>query len=321
MVEGVIAADGRGRIVTANPAARRLLGYGRDEALPDLAELFRVKAAREVVDAVLAGEPVQDRPLEMDGRAFLVNARPLPAGGAVLVIHDLTEMRRLEAVRRDFVANVSHELKTPLTSISGYAETLLADQPDPETARRFTGTILSNARRMQRLVDDLLDLSRIEAGRWQPTLSPVDVAAVARESWMALAGRADTRQVTFGVEIGPGADLVRADLDALRQILTNLLDNSLRYTPAGGRIFCSTARRDPGVAVTIRDTGAGISREHLPRIFERFYRGDASRSREEGGTGLGLAIVKHLVEAHGGRVTAESELGVGTTIHCWFPDD
>jgi len=321
MVEGVIAADGRGRIVTANPAARRLLGYGPGEALPDLAELFRVKAAREVVDAVLAGEPVQDRPLEMDGRAFLVNARPLPAGGAVLVIHDLTEMRRLEAVRRDFVANVSHELKTPLTSISGYAETLLADQPDPETARRFTGTILSNARRMQRLVDDLLDLSRIEAGRWQPTLSPVDVAAVARESWMALAGRADTRQVTFGVEIGPGADLVRADLDALRQILTNLLDNSLRYTPAGGRIVCSTARRDPGLAVTIRDTGAGISREHLPRIFERFYRGDASRSREEGGTGLGLAIVKHLVEAHGGRVTAESELGVGTTIHCWFPDD
>jgi two-component system phosphate regulon sensor histidine kinase PhoR len=321
MVEGVIAADGRGRIVTANPAARRLLGYGPGEALPDLAELFRVKAAREVVDAVLAGEPVQDRPLEMDGRAFLVNARPLPAGGAVLVIHDLTEMRRLEAVRRDFVANVSHELKTPLTSISGYAETLLADQPDPETARRFTGTILNNARRMQRLVDDLLDLSRIEAGRWQPTLSPVDVAAVARESWTALAGRADTRQVTFGVEIGPGADLVRADIDALRQILTNLLDNSLRYTPAGGRIVCSTARRDPGLAVTIRDTGAGISREHLPRIFERFYRGDASRSREEGGTGLGLAIVKHLVEAHGGRVTAESELGVGTTIHCWFPDD
>ena len=168
MIEGVVAADGRGRIVTANPAARRLLGYGATEALPDLPELFRVKAAREVVDAVLRGEPVQDRQLEMDGRVFLVNARPLPTGGAVLVLHDLTEVRRLEAVRRDFVANVSHELKTPLTSISGYAETLLGDAADTETTQRFLRTILSNARRMQRLVDDLLDLSRIEAGRWHP---------------------------------------------------------------------------------------------------------------------------------------------------------
>ena len=319
MIEGVIAADGRGRIVTANPAARRLLGYGPAEPLPDLAELFRVKAAREVVDAVLAGEPVQDRQLDMDDRAFTVNARPLPAGGAVLVIHDLTEIRRLEAVRRDFVANVSHELKTPLTSISGYAETLLADPPDPDTARRFTSTILSNARRMQRLVDDLLDLSRIEAGRWQPNKVPVDIESVARESWMALAGRAETQGVSFEVQVPEGAELVCADLDALRQILTNLLDNSLRYTPAGGRITCGAGSEGGGVAVTVRDTGVGITREHLPRIFERFYRSDAARSREEGGTGLGLAIVKHLVEAHGGRVYAESERGAGTSVTCWFP--
>ena len=137
MIEGVIAADARGRIVTANPAARKILGYEPAEPLPDLAELFRVKAAREVVDAVLDGQPVEDRELEMADRAFLVNARPLPAGGAVLVIHDLTEMRRLEAVRRDFVANVSHELKTPLTSISGYAETLLTDHPEREVASGF----------------------------------------------------------------------------------------------------------------------------------------------------------------------------------------
>jgi two-component system phosphate regulon sensor histidine kinase PhoR len=320
MIEGVIAADGRGRIVTANPAARRLLGYGPTEPLPDLAELFRVKAAREVVDAVLAGEPVQDRQLDMDDRAFMVNARPLPAGGAVLVIHDLTEIRRLEAVRRDFVANVSHELKTPLTSISGYAETLLADPPDPDTARRFASTILSNARRMQRLVDDLLDLSRIEAGRWQPSKAPADVAAVARESWMALAGRAETQGVSFEVAIREGAELVSADLDALRQILTNLVDNALRYTPAGGRITVAADREGPGIALTVRDTGVGITGEHLPRIFERFYRADASRSREEGGTGLGLAIVKHLVEAHGGRVYAESERGLGTSVTCWFPE-
>jgi len=320
MIEGVIAADGRGHIVTANPAARRLLGYEPAEPLPHLAELFRVKAAREVVDAVLGGQPVQDRQLEMAGRVLLMNARPLPTGGAVLVVHDLTEVRRLEAVRRDFVANVSHELKTPLTSISGYAETLLGDGADVETTRRFLRTILSNARRMQRLVDDLLDLSRIEAGRWQPARTDVDVAAVARESWAALAGRADAHRVELAVDVGPDAGTVDADLDALRQILTNLMDNSLRHTPDGGRITCLTRRGEGGVAVSIRDTGSGITRDHLPRIFERFYRADQSRSREEGGTGLGLAIVKHLVEAHGGRVFAESERGSGTTVTCVFPD-
>ena len=320
MIEGVIAADGRGHIVTANPAARRLLGYGPAEPLPGLAELFRVKAAREVVDLVMRAQPVQDRQLEMDGRVFLVNARPLPSGGAMLVLHDLTEVRRLEAVRRDFVANVSHELKTPLTSISGYAETLLGDGTDADTTRRFLTTILSNARRMQRLVDDLLDLSRLEAGRWRPDRTDADVAGVADESWAALAGRADAHQVEFVLDVGAGAATVDADLDALRQVLTNLMDNSLRYTPAGGRITCLSRRLGAGVAVSIRDDGTGITREHLPRIFERFYRADPSRSREEGGTGLGLAIVKHLVEAHGGRVSAESELGRGTTVTCFFPD-
>jgi two-component system phosphate regulon sensor histidine kinase PhoR len=320
MVEGVIAADGRGHIVTANPAARRLLGYPPTGSLPDLPELFRVKAAREVVDIALEGRPVQDRQLEMDGRVFLANARPLPAGGAVLVLHDLTEIRRLEVVRRDFVANVSHELKTPLTSISGYAETLLGDQADSETTRRFLTTILSNAHRMQRLVDDLLDLSRIESGRWQPSYTDVDIGAVARESWTGLAVRAETHQVELALDVGPGADVVHADLDAVRQILTNLMDNSLRYTPPGGRITCLSRRISGAVALGIRDNGVGITRDHLPRIFERFWRADSSRSREEGGTGLGLAIVKHLVEAHGGRVYAESERGRGTTVTCVFPD-
>ncbi len=320
MIEGVIAADGRGHIVTANPAARRLLGYEPTDALPDLRELFRVKAAREIVDAVLAGESVEDRQLEMDERAFLVNARPLPAGGAVLVIHDQTEVRRLEAVRRDFVANVSHELKTPLTSISGYTETLLGDNPGQDTTRQFLTTILNNARRMQRLVDDLLDLSRIESGRWQPNRVEVSIDAAARESWMALAGRADAQRVQFDARIAPDAPMVCADLDALRQVLTNLLDNSLRHTQPGGHVACHTRRDGEGVAVSIVDDGAGIARDHLPRIFERFYRADASRSRDEGGTGLGLAIVKHLVEAHGGRVYAESELGRGTSVTCWFPD-
>jgi two-component system, OmpR family, phosphate regulon sensor histidine kinase PhoR len=320
MVEGVIAADGRGRIVTANAAARRLLGYDASEPLPGLAELFRLKAARAIVDAALRGRPVQDRQLELDGRVLLVNARPLPAGGAVLVLHDLSEVRRLETVRRDFVANVSHELKTPLTSISGYAETLLGDATDAETTRRFLDTILSNARRMQRLVDDLLDLSRIEAGRWHPTLSEVDVAGAVRDSWAALAGRADAERVSLALDIEPGAETIEADPDAVRQVLTNLMDNSLRYTPAGGQVTCLARRAENGVTVSVRDSGSGIAREHLTRIFERFYRADPSRSREEGGTGLGLAIVKHLVEAHGGRVSAESELGRGTTVNCLFPD-
>jgi two-component system phosphate regulon sensor histidine kinase PhoR len=320
MVEGVIAADGRGRIVTANPAARRLLGYAPAEPLPDLAELFRVKAAREVVDAVLLGGTVRDRQVEMDGRSLLLNARPLPAGGAVLVIHDVTEVRRLEAIRRDFVANVSHELKTPLTSISGYAETLLSDAPSRDTTRQFLTTILGNARRMQRLVDDLLDLSRIESGRWQPARTELDLPAVARESWAAFAARPEAQRVTFDLDLAPDAGRLTADLDAVRQVLTNLLDNSLRYTPAGGRIVCSARREGGGIALSVRDTGSGITHEHLARIFERFYRADTSRSREEGGTGLGLAIVKHLVEAHGGRVYAESERGRGTTVTCWFPD-
>jgi two-component system, OmpR family, phosphate regulon sensor histidine kinase PhoR len=320
MVEGVIAADGRGRIVTANPAARRLLGYDPAEPLPDLAELFRVKAAREVVDAVLLGGTVRDRQVEMDGRSLLLNARPLPSGGAVLVIHEVTEVRRLEAIRRDFVANVSHELKTPLTSISGYTETLLSDTPSRETTRQFLTTILGNARRMQRLVDDLLDLSRIESGRWQPARTELDVPAVARESWAALAARPEAGRVTFDLDAAPEAEHLSADLDAVRQVLTNLFDNSLRHTPAGGRITCRARREDGGVALSVRDTGSGIAHEHLGRIFERFYRADTSRSREEGGTGLGLAIVKHLVEAHGGRVYAESERGRGTTVTCWFPD-
>jgi two-component system phosphate regulon sensor histidine kinase PhoR len=318
MTEGVIAADGRGRIVTANIAARRFLGYGERKPLPDLPELFRAKAAREAVDTVLTGEPVHEREIELDGQTLLVNARPLPAGGAVLVLHDLTELRRLEMVRRDFVANVSHELKTPLTSIAGYTETLLSDSPDPETTRRFLDVILANARRMHHLVDDLLDLSRIEAGRWHPEPVWTEAAAVAREVYTNLGARAAGRGVELRIEAdAPGT--VFADPDALRQIVTNLVDNSLRYTPSGGSIVCGTRAEAGGMVLTVRDTGAGIAQEHLARIFERFYRADPSRSRAEGGTGLGLAIVKHLVEAQGGRVSAESSLGAGTAVHCWFP--
>ncbi len=319
MVEGVIAADSRGHTVTANAAARRMLGYEPGDALPSLEQLFRAKAAREVVTAALEGESVLGRELEIDGLNVLLTARPLPAGGALLVLHDVSDLRRLEVVRRDFVANVSHELKTPLTSISGYAETLVSDHADPETTRRFLAVILANSRRMQQLVDGLLDLSRIESGVWQARPSMVDPAAAGRESWALLDNRAKT-DLHFATDIGPGAERVYADPDALRQVLTNLLDNASRHVPPGAHITLRTRREGDGVGVSVRDTGSGIPAEHLPRIFERFYRADASRSREMGGTGLGLAIVRHLVEGHDGKVTATSELGRGTEIHCWFPD-
>lgn len=320
MVEGIIAADARGRILTANPAARRLLGYEPEEPLPDLRTLFRDKDAREAVTDVLAGRTVQDREVELDEQVVLFNARPLPGSGAVLILHDLTQVRRLEAIRRDFVANVSHELKTPLTSISGYAETLAEGGVDAATQRRFLETIRSNALRMHRLVDDLLDLSRIESGRWVPDPAPTPVAVIAREVFGSAQDAAERRGVTLTLDIATDASAIFADPETLRQVLTNLLDNSLRYTPKGGEIVGRTRRVPAGVELSVQDTGTGIASEHLSRIFERFYRVEPSRSREEGGTGLGLAIVKHLVEAHDGEIAISSTLGAGTTVTALFPD-
>jgi two-component system phosphate regulon sensor histidine kinase PhoR len=318
MVEGVISSDARGVVLTANPAARRLLGYAADRALPELQELFHQKSAREVVAATLRGETIPDREVLLDDRTCLVSARPLPEGGAVLVLHDLTELRRLEVIRRDFVANVSHELKTPLTSISGYAETLLSEGVGSETGRRFLETILANAHRMQQLVDDQLDLSRIESGTWRAAPRVIATEPALRDAWVALETPSRTGHA-FEVAVSAGAESLSVDPEALRQVLSNLYDNARRYTPEGGRVIASAMPEEGGIRVSVRDTGSGIGSDHLPRIFERFYRADPSRSRAEGGTGLGLAIVKHLVEAHGGRVWAESTLGQGTSIHCWFP--
>ncbi len=319
MADGVVAADARGTIDTLNQAARRLLGYGPDDPFPALAELFHEKAARDLVATVLSGDEAEPQELERVGHTLLVTGRALPNGGGLLVIRDVTELRRLEAMRRDFVANVSHELKTPLTSIAGYAETLASEASPGTQTERFVRPILSNARRMHRLVDDLLDLSRIESGRWQPDPERVDVRGLADEAWAAFADRARERRIQFTTAVG-NVRYVTADSEALRQVLTNLLDNALRHTPPGGRITVALEPAPGGVTVSVADTGSGIAPEHLPRIFERFYRADPGRSREEGGTGLGLAIVKHLVEAHGGRVEAQSSLGRGTTIRMFFPE-
>lgn len=319
MVEGVLATDARGRVITANPAARQLLGYPGEAPLPELRALFRTKALRDVVDTALEGRAALDHEVELDGHTLLVNARPLPTGGVILVLHDLTDLRRLEDIRRDFVANVSHELKTPLTSISGYTETLLTDDPEPAVRAQFLRTILSNAQRMQRLVDDQLDLARIESGRWTPQPTEVDVATAARESWAARAAAAEAAGVWLEIETEPGAATVRIDPDALSQVFGNLFDNAIRYAPRGSAITCRAALSGDGACIAVEDHGPGIPSEHLPRLFERFYRVDPSRSREAGGTGLGLAIVKHLIEAHGGWVQAESTLGEGTTIRFWLP--
>jgi two-component system, OmpR family, phosphate regulon sensor histidine kinase PhoR len=319
MVEGVIACDARGAVVTCNPAARRMLGFREGEALPPIAEVLRPRVAQQTIAGALAGTPTQALELDVGARTLLLSAQPLQGGGAVFVMHDLTEVRRLEVMRRDFVANVSHELKTPLTVVRGYAETLLGDEPPAEVRRTFVASILANAGRMQRLVDDLLDLSRIESGGWTPQPERVSLAPQIAQAWADGARANGGGERTFTVDLAPDAAEVEADPQAVRQILGNILDNAARYTPAEGAVTVRTRRRDRSVVLEVSDTGPGIPSEHLPRVFERFYRVDAARSRELGGTGLGLAIVKHLVEAHGGRVEAESRLGVGTTIRVTLP--
>jgi PAS domain S-box-containing protein len=319
LTDGVIATDDRGAIVSANEAARRLLGYGPADPLPPLPELFHDRPHRALVRDVLDGRPVERRELELGDRSVLASARPLEGGGTLLVLSDVTEVRRLEAVRRDFVANVSHELKTPLTSITGYAETLAAEAADGSPASGFAKTIVQSALRMQRLVDDLLDLSRIESGGWRPQPRVIEVEAAARDAWTPFADHATPGRVRFATAVAADAHALAVDPDALRQIFTNLFDNALRHTPAGGSIRLTAELTKDGIVLGVTDTGTGIAAEHLPRIFERFYRVDPGRARQQGGTGLGLAIVKHLVEAHGGRVEAESAVGRGTTIRMHFP--
>jgi signal transduction histidine kinase len=338
LAEGVVAVDARGRVVRANATARRLLRL--PDAVPFPADyLPRDRVLADALAAALAGRvrgggddgadapalpaaaPGAEGALELavHGRTLALTARPLPGGGAVLAFYDLTPVRRLEAVRRDFVANVSHELKTPLTAVAGYAETL-ADDPDlAPTPRRFAGTIAANAARMQRIVDDLLDLSRIESGGWQPTPALVGVAHAADEALGPAREAAAAKGVALVVAPAADAPALWADPTAARQVLSNLVENAVRHT-AEGAVTVRTERAGGATWLVVEDTGAGIAAAHLPRIFERFYRADPGRAREQGGTGLGLAIVKHLAEAHGGAVRAESRVGAGTRIAVAFPD-
>ena len=316
--EGVIAIDGRQQVEKVNERARDLLGLKESVPFP-VSNLPRDRSLREALGAALAGHAVDAHEVQVGGRELALTARPLPAGGAVVAVFDLTPVRRVETVRRDFVANASHELRTPLTVIGGFAETLLDDSLPAEQRRQFAETLLANTQRMQRIVDDLLDLSRIESGGWKPNPVNADVAAIATEALAYVGQMRGNISAELRQEIADDATRAWVDPTALRQVLTNLVDNAVRHTSRGAVAVFS--RRYPGgVAVGVRDTGMGIPPDHLGRIFERFYRVDAGRSRAEGGTGLGLAIVKHLVEGHGGRVRAESSVGHGTTIWAEFPD-
>ena len=253
------------------------------------------------------------------GRVFEINAAPLPSGGALAVLHDVTGIEAAQKSRREFVANVSHELRTPLTSIQGYVETLIEEPtPNAETTREFLGVILKNATRMNRLTEDLLALASVESPDYKLSLQPARASALVKDAIDSLGGIA----VDSGIKLqsaGAPDSLVMADPDAMNQVFGNLIENSLKYAKEGKRIRVGANLLDSEVKFTVQDFGPGIASEHLERIFERFYRIDKGRSREAGGTGLGLAIVKHIVLAHGGRIWAESILGKGVSFHFTLP--
>ena len=253
------------------------------------------------------------------GRVFEVNAAPLASGGALVVLHDVTGIEAAQKSRREFVANVSHELRTPLTSIQGYVETLIEDpNPNPETTREFLGVILKNATRMNRLTEDLLALASVESPDYKLTLQPARANVLVKDAIDSLGGIVVDSGVKLQSAGAPDAP-VMADPDAMNQVFGNLIENSLKYASAGKRIRVGARALASEVQFTVQDFGPGIASEHLERIFERFYRVDKARSRESGGTGLGLAIVKHIIQAHGGRIWAESVLGKGASFHFTLP--
>jgi two-component system phosphate regulon sensor histidine kinase PhoR len=322
-LEGVVALDEDGRVTLANQAAQRLLTMGPRECLGRMfAEVSRVPRLAILADEAVAANELRTDELRQDGQTLQVYATPLGSrAGVALVIHDLTEMRRLESVRRDFVANVSHELKTPLTSIRGYVETLLeGGLEDTENNLRFLKKIDVHVNRLAALITDLLSLSRIESGEAFNQRLRLNLTDVLLGAYQRLAPDAQEKALDMRVDAGSEPIYILGDLEALRQILDNLIDNAIKYNKPGGLVELGIARDGARARITVRDTGVGISREDLPRIFERFYRVDKARSREVGGTGLGLSIVKHLVQALDGEIQVQSEEGVGATFTVWFPE-
>jgi two-component system phosphate regulon sensor histidine kinase PhoR len=248
------------------------------------------------------------------GRTFDVTAAPMPGGGAVAVLRDLTDAERMEKTRRDFIANVSHELRTPLTSIQGYTETLLDSPIADNHVREFLEIIRKNSARMSRLTEDLLTLARVESGEHRFDVQRVSAEELLRDALESFREVARPYGVELAMENSAPDGHVKADREAIHQIFSNLIENALKYAASGKRIVLGARAVEQGIEFYVRDFGPGISSEHLPRLFERFYRVDKARSRESGGTGLGLAIAKHIVFAHGGTIRAESELNHGSTF-------
>ncbi len=323
MAEGVVAADAEGRIMLLNPVARHLLGLEEAEVIGmPLKEIHGAPELMGAMDEATRGGAAINREMVLQ-RVYALHlamaVAPLRQSdqiqGAVAVLHDITALRRLERIRRDFVANVSHELRTPLATITGYAETLLAGPFELDAmAREFVETIERHIKRLNLLVSDLLTLARIEADGAQPTLRPVSIRAVLAEVIDAVQPKADQRDVELDIKLSK-RPWALADSRALTQVLRNLIENGINYSNPGGHVVVRTRRALNGrLLIAVEDRGIGIEPAHLMRIFERFYRVDTGRSREVGGTGLGLAIVKHLVQAMNGDIDVTSTPGKGSTF-------
>ena len=318
MAEGVVALTEDARVLRTNRAARSMLQFPEEAAYLPVGAVVRHPDLRSALESSVS-RSTQSREIVIDDRHLFLSSRALDLGGAVTTLLDITERKRLEEVRRDFVANASHELKTPLTAIRGFVETLLDDDPPEGLRRQFLDSIEKNALRLQRLVDDLLDLSRLESGGWSAAADRVSVANAAAEAWDLVNAHEAVTGIDFAIR---GDAHIIGDHQGLVQILRNLMENSVRHTDRGGSVGVRISSDGEGmVVVEVYDSGEGMPARSLTRIFERFYRADSSRARDFGGTGLGLAIVRHLVMAMAGEVEAESELGRGTTIRLRLPSD
>ncbi|HLK05610.1 MAG TPA: ATP-binding protein [Candidatus Acidoferrum sp.] len=327
MVEGVAVVNASERVLFSNPSFALILGLGAPpQPGSGLVEVVRQTELIEAVRKVLKGEPRVESEIVTGTlrqhffAATVAAVRTTQANGAVLVLHDITDLRKLERVRRDFVANVSHEFRTPLTAIQGFSETLLGGaMNDPQNRDRFLGIILEHARRLARLTDDLLMLSKMDADRLELEIRRLPVEQLVSSCIETAQPRAIEKDLRLSVNLGKNLPDIAADRRRLTEVLQNLIDNAIQYTPSGGQIMVSGEANGNEVVVTVSDTGIGIPQADQPRIFERFYRVDVARSREVGGTGLGLAIAKHLMEAHGGKLWVESEVGRGSQFHFSVP--
>jgi two-component system phosphate regulon sensor histidine kinase PhoR len=323
MVEGVVLLNASGRLVLTNPAAREMLRLPEAAAGIHYLEVVRQPdISGQLASALGGGQPAAaeihlDRHRRQTFAAHVVPVARERGGGAVLVLHDITDLRRADQVRRDFVANVSHELRTPLTAIRGYVEAL-ADEPPADEARQFLGIISRHTLRMERLVRDLLRLARLDAGQETLERAECHPAALVQAVAHDMQDQIDARRQRLDAAIDP-ALTVSGDPAKLHDVLRNLLENASNYSPEAGVIDIGATRHDGWIDVVIADRGPGIPEPDLPRIFERFYRVDRSRSRDPGGTGLGLSIVRHLVELHGGRVTAANRPGGGAVFTVRLP--